>query len=230
MDIKPKRVLFDASGLIQSCFWIVNNDESGEKVLIFKVRRSEQKSVDFSPKYGRLNPGQTIAIKVQYLSKETVSAKIAIKAMSVDASHATGKFDSAWDQCASQYTVLKEVIEVAHADETPETDDPYEETFDEVDMVNAFVAKISAPASTGIMPSSPQMGREAQKLFSELNVIDESVEKQYKTDPEKLTPRRIKKSIVSPPPRSLTTAEKLFPSTDEITDGEQIFMILTPRI
>ena len=77
MKIYPKEINI-ADGNESSCFKIRNSTKD-DRVLLFKVRRSQPKLVDFHPKAGSVEPGTTVNVIVKLAQPNITYSTILVK-------------------------------------------------------------------------------------------------------------------------------------------------------
>jgi hypothetical protein len=90
-------------------------DEDASTLILFKVRRSEPKLVEFSPKHGIVEPGHMVDVEGQFINANITLAKLTVKMVCIPRSSLTPDFEASWQTaCQSQAgaNVIKKIISV----------------------------------------------------------------------------------------------------------------------
>lgn len=106
MKVYP-RILEIADGEIEDNFININNS-SKNRVLLFKIRRSDPKVVDFQPKRGFVKAGDTVRVYLK-LHANTFNARILVQIMAVKTPKFCNKFDDDWNGGCKRGVVKKVV-------------------------------------------------------------------------------------------------------------------------
>lgn len=89
----------------------VKNTAKDDSLLLFKVRRSEPKLVEFSPKNGVVEPGMTQNIRIRLCDSRVTSARLLVKAVTLARTDLCAKFEESWENAVQDGTI-KKVIDI----------------------------------------------------------------------------------------------------------------------
>ena len=77
-------------------FISITSVSSEDDVLLFKVKRSNPKVVDFHPKRGVVASGKTFQVKIRLMSNDTLRGRVLIQSVSIGRNLCTGSFEKDW--------------------------------------------------------------------------------------------------------------------------------------
>lgn len=106
MKVYP-RILEIADGETEDSFININNS-SKNKILLFKIRRSDPKVVDFQPKRGSVKAGDTVRVYLK-LHANTFNARILVQIMALKTPKFCNKFEDDWNGGCKRGVVKKVV-------------------------------------------------------------------------------------------------------------------------
>jgi len=95
----------------ETCSFKIKNSSADDRVLLFKIRRSEPKLLEFSPKFGIVEPGVTRHVSLQLTNPKISFARVLVKLAALKRSKLLEDFEASW-QLASQKGVVKKVVDV----------------------------------------------------------------------------------------------------------------------
>ena len=92
----------------------LNNSSASGRILLFKIKRSDPKVVDFSPKRGYVEPESTLKVDIKFCpDSECTHAKVLVQLVAVHRSDFKGgnHFDHDWTM-GMEGGMVKKIIEV----------------------------------------------------------------------------------------------------------------------
>ena len=113
MRIYPRIVEFDTTAADSdgNCFFI-KNSSADHRILLFKIRRSDPKLVDFTPKRGIIEPGVTQCIHLSLSDAKVSYARLLVKLVVVSRDDLVPEnFDKSWEVGATS-KMIKKVIDI----------------------------------------------------------------------------------------------------------------------
>lgn len=105
MRIYPRILICDDD---ENESYINISNSSNSRVLLFKVRRSEPKVIDFQPKRGTVEAGKTLKVYVK-LHANALNARILVQLVTVKRDNFCDQFDTDWNT-GYQRGVVKKVV------------------------------------------------------------------------------------------------------------------------
>lgn len=97
-------------------------------MLLFKIRRSEPKLLEFQPKFGIVEPGVTKHVSMQLVNPKVSFARVLVKLVAIKRSKLLEDFQESW-QLASTKGVVKKVVDVRNLAFGGDDDDEGEGVF-----------------------------------------------------------------------------------------------------
>lgn len=90
----------------------IKNSSVEERHLLFKVRRSERKMVDFEPKQGVVAPGSTLKVRLWVCDRCIHSSRLLVKLVSLKSAYMTEDFLQSWEIATKRGGEVKKVIDL----------------------------------------------------------------------------------------------------------------------
>jgi hypothetical protein len=115
MKIFPRVV--EVSDLAQTTSFKIKNSAKDDKdrIVLFKIRRSEPKLVSFSPKSGVVEPGMTHSIKVQLTDGNVTQGRILVKLVAIKRNKLKKDFEASWAAGCERGPLVKKIVDVRNA-------------------------------------------------------------------------------------------------------------------
>ena len=115
MRIYPRSL--DLPGDVGGVIYLNNSSVSG-RILLYKIKRSDPKVVDFSPKRGVVEADSTLKVDIKFCTDTVCStAKVLVQLVAVSRADYRGSFEHDWVQ-GMESGMVKKVIEVRRQDAT----------------------------------------------------------------------------------------------------------------
>jgi hypothetical protein len=92
----------------------IRNSASDDRVLLYKIRRSEQKVLEFQPKLGYVEPGTTSTIKLNVIDHAFDKTRLLVKLVVAKKSLLDGDFDENWQKACKRNGEVKKVIDIVN--------------------------------------------------------------------------------------------------------------------
>lgn len=115
--------------------------------MLFKIRRSEPKLIDYSPKCGVVEPGVTKNVQMKLVDDNVTFARLLVKMVALRRSHLTSSFQDNWN-LGAQKGIVKKVVDIrnkafmgAHIGD--DNDDNFSES-----MASEDVFELASPGTT----------------------------------------------------------------------------------
>jgi hypothetical protein len=93
------------------CEFFIENSSSVNDTLLFKIRRTEPKVLDFHPKVGQIPAGASMAVSVRMTDPEAYSGRIIVKFVAIKTRKLCPNFRDSWDIGLSR-GMAKKIVEV----------------------------------------------------------------------------------------------------------------------
>eukprot|EP01032_Pedospumella_encystans_P013711 gene13711-15766_t len=90
----------------------IRNSAVDDRVLLFKIRRSEHKIVEFSPKAGYVIAGQTLKISLKQVSHSMDKSRLLVKLVVLKRSLLEEDFEQSWTIASKRNGEVKKVIDI----------------------------------------------------------------------------------------------------------------------
>jgi hypothetical protein len=117
MKVFP-RVIEVAEG--EENFVFIFNGSSTDRLLFFKVKRSDPKVIEFHPRKGVIEAGITSKVKIRILGDNISNARILIQLVAVNRNICTGAFETDWT-VGSSSGIVNKVVDVHRKVSLPAT-------------------------------------------------------------------------------------------------------------
>ena len=92
-------------------FVFINNASSTDRLLFFKVKRSDPKVIEFHPRKGVIEAGITSKVKLKIVGGNISNARILIQLVAVTRNMCTGAFETDW-AVGSSSGVVNKVVDI----------------------------------------------------------------------------------------------------------------------
>lgn len=92
----------------------IRNSADDERILLFKIRRSEQKMVEFKPKVGYVEPGQTTKVTLRLIDGSIPKTRLLVKLVVLKKSLLEQDFEQSWSVASQRNGEVKKVIDIVH--------------------------------------------------------------------------------------------------------------------
>lgn len=92
-------------------FVFINNASSTDRLLFFKVKRSDPKVIEFYPRRGVIEAGITSKVKIRIVGDNIPNARLLIQLVAVARNICTGAFEMDW-AVGSDSGVVNKVVEI----------------------------------------------------------------------------------------------------------------------
>jgi len=94
-----------------TCQFKIKNSSTDDKILLFKIRRSEPKLLEYTPKCGIVEPGVTKNVTMQLVDAKVTFARVLVKLVAIKRDHLKANFADSWD-IGAEFGVIKKVVDV----------------------------------------------------------------------------------------------------------------------
>lgn len=92
----------------------IRNSAEDERILLFKIRRSEHKMVDFTPKMGYVEPGQTTKVILRLIDHSIPKTRLLVKLVVMKKSMLEAEFEESWNAASKRNGEVKKVIDMVN--------------------------------------------------------------------------------------------------------------------
>ncbi len=96
----------------ETCSFRITNSSKDDRILLFKIRRSEPKLLEFQPKSGIVEPGVTRHVVMQLINPNVTYARVLIKMVVLRRANIQSNFQDSWNIGAQKGGVVKKVVDV----------------------------------------------------------------------------------------------------------------------
>jgi hypothetical protein len=91
----------------------IKNSSTNNLILLFRIKRQEQKVLTFGPKKGMVLPGETRTIPISLLSRDFVRAKLLVKIVAVPRDQVNSlDFEKSWQNGVKYKGEIKKIIDI----------------------------------------------------------------------------------------------------------------------
>ena len=90
----------------------IRNSASDDRILLFKIRRSEHKIVEFSPKVGYVVAGQTVKIALKTVPHSVHKTRLLVKLVVLKRALLDDDFEHSWSIASKRNGEVKKVIDI----------------------------------------------------------------------------------------------------------------------
>jgi hypothetical protein len=91
----------------------IKNSSTNNLILLFRIKRQEQKVLTFGPKKGMVLPGETRTIPISLLSRDFIRAKLLVKVVAVPRDQVNSlDFEKSWQNGVKYKGEIKKIIDI----------------------------------------------------------------------------------------------------------------------
>ncbi len=200
-----------------NCNFKIKNSSTDDKILLFKIRRSEPKLLDYAPKCGIIEPGVTKNVTMQLVDPKITFARVLVKLVSIDREHLKANFSDSWDIGAEQ-GVVKKVVDVKNLAFSKFGQRAQEDDAMSVSMASEDIGGLRSPEGA-LSPTEEIAGGKSAYLqrSGAKNTTNDNISRLAKSVQHIPTPN----SAMSP------SQEELFEVTEDLPDAINVVDVLS---